>query len=210
MTGVTDSLAACVAWLEQGGVVAAATESFFGLLADIGQASAVEQLFGLKPRGADKGVPILLPSQTAWPELVAGPIPGLARAFADARWPGGLSIALPAAPWIEARVAREGTIAVRLPGESPAAEIARRVGRPLSATSANLPGQPPATRSSEVEAVFADALTEGRLLVLRGDSPGGAPSTVVSVSGNEYRVDRAAAVPTSVLDAVAREYLGAP
>jgi L-threonylcarbamoyladenylate synthase len=198
-------LDAALAQLEAGKVVAAATESFFGLLADITNPLAVEALFALKPRGADKGVPTLLPSRAAWAELVAGEIPELAQAFSSALWPGGLSIALPAASTVAARVALDGTLAVRLPGASPAAELAARFGRPLSATSANLPGAPPATRSAAVESAFAGAIELSTLLVLRGESPGGAPSTVVAVSGEAYRVARVGAVPVSALDAIANE-----
>ncbi|HEY3253240.1 MAG TPA: L-threonylcarbamoyladenylate synthase [Polyangiaceae bacterium] len=197
-------LEAALAQLAAGKVVAAATESYFGLLADIENPIAVEALFGLKPRGADKGVPTILPSRSAWPALVRGAIPSLAQAFADALWPGGLSIALPAAPNVAARVALDGSLAVRLPGASLAAELARRFGRPLSATSANLPGAPPATRSAEVEAAFAGAVAQGVLFVLSGESPGGAPSTVVRVSEAEYAVARPGAVPLSALDAIAR------
>ena len=103
-----------------------------------------------------------------------------------------------------ARVALDGSLAVRLPGASPAAELARRFGRPLSATSANLPGAPPATRSAAVESAFASAVANGTLLVLSGESPGGAPSTVVRVSESDYAVARAGAVPPSQLDEIAR------
>ncbi|HTA94154.1 MAG TPA: L-threonylcarbamoyladenylate synthase [Polyangiaceae bacterium] len=198
-------LHAALAQLEAGRVVAVATESFFGLLADITNPLAVEALFGLKPRGADKGVPTLLPSRAAWAELVAGEIPELAQAFASALWPGGLSIALPASSKVAARVALDGTLAVRLPGASAAAELAAHFGRPLSATSANLPGAPPATHSAAVEAAFAAAIELGTLLVLPGESPGGAPSTVVAVTGEAYRVARVGAVPVSALDAIANE-----
>jgi L-threonylcarbamoyladenylate synthase len=196
-------LDAALTQLAAGKVVAAATESFFGLLADITNPRAVEALFALKPRGSDKGVPTLLSSLSAWPALVEGEIPELARAFAHAFWPGGLSIALPASHAVSPRVALGGTLAVRLPGASYAADLAARFGRPLSATSANLPGAPPATRSADVEAAFGAAIAQGELLVVAGVSPGGAPSTVVAVSGESYRVAREAAVPISALDAIA-------
>jgi len=197
-------LEAALAQLAAGKVVAAATESYFGLLADIANPSAVEALFALKPRGADKGVPTILPARSAWSALVLGPIPSLAQAFAEACWPGGLSIALPAAPSVAPRVALDGSLAVRLPGASPAAELARRFGRPLSATSANLPGAPPTTRSAEVESTFADAIARGALFVLSGESPGGAPSTVVRVSEGNYAVARVGAVSPSTLEVIAK------
>jgi L-threonylcarbamoyladenylate synthase len=197
------ALDAALEQLARGGVVAAATESYFGLLADITNPTAVEALFGLKPRGADKGVPTILPDAGSWPELVAGSIPSLAQAFADALWPGGLSIALPAAVAVSSRVALDGTLAVRVPGASPAAELARRFGRPLSATSANLPGAPPAVHSAAVVQSFAEAIAQGVLLVVDGESPGGAPSTVVRISEGEYAVARVGAVPVSALDEIA-------
>jgi L-threonylcarbamoyladenylate synthase len=193
-----------LAHLAAGGVVAAATESFFGLLADIGNPNALDALFGLKPRGADKGVPTLLPSRDAWQGLVAGKIPRLAHAFADAFWPGGLSIALPAGHEVSARVALGGSLALRLPGPSAAAELARRSGRALSATSANLPGEAPAVRSTAVVATFAQAIAQGVLLVIDGESPGGAPSTVVSVSEEGYAVARVGAVAIAELDSIAK------
>jgi L-threonylcarbamoyladenylate synthase len=198
---------AVLAQLAAGKVVAAATESYFGFLADIGNPVAVEALFALKPRGADKGVPTILPSRSAWAALVAGELPRLAEAFADAHWPGGLSIALAAASQVASRVALDGSLAVRLPGASPAAEIARRFGRPLSATSANLPGAPPATRSEAVEAAFVDAIARGELLVLPGESPGGAPSTVVRVSEGSYAVARVGAVSPDSLEKIAKSQI---
>lgn len=190
--------------LSSGKVVAAATESYFGFLADIGNQAAVDALFALKPRGADKGVPVILPDRAAWAALVAGEIPTLARSFAAELWPGGLSIALPAAPAVPDRVALNGSLAVRLPGPSAAAELVRRFGRPLSATSANLPGASPAVNSAEVAASFAQAVAQGALLVLEGESPGGAPSTVVRVSETDYAVVRAGSVATSALEAIAK------
>jgi L-threonylcarbamoyladenylate synthase len=201
-------LGAALEQLRRGGVVAAATESYFGLLADITNPAAVDALFGLKPRGADKGVPTILPEASAWPALVAGPIPSLAHAFAVALWPGGLSIALPAATTVSPRVALDGTLAVRVPGASPAAELARRLGRPLSATSANLPGAPPAVHSAAVVQSFPEAVAQGVLLVVEGESPGGAPSTVVRVSEAEYAVARVGAVPVSVLEKIALSVTG--
>jgi len=151
-----------------------------------------------------------LPSRSAWSALVAGAIPSLAAAFADAHWPGGLSIALPAAPNVAPRVALDGSLAVRLPGASIAAEIARRFARPLSATSANLPGAPPATRSDAVAAAFEAAIARGELLVLSGESPGGAPSTVVRVSEGDYAVARVGAVSKDSLEKIAKTQLASP
>ncbi|HEX6766995.1 MAG TPA: L-threonylcarbamoyladenylate synthase [Polyangiaceae bacterium] len=163
-------------------VVAIATESFFGLLADAGRADAIERLLSLKPRGADKGMPLVLPARTAWNALTREIPPG-AHALADAFWPGGLSIALSAAPSVDARLLLDGRVAVREPGVSPAAELVRAYGRPLTATSANQPGEPPATEAEAVERSFPRAVEDGTLTVWRNPAPGGKPSTVVVMDG---------------------------
>ena len=206
LSGLEDALVQLAA----GKVVAAATESYFGFLADITNPIALEALFALKPRGTDKGVPIILPERAAWKALVEGQIPALAQAFATAFWPGGLSIALPASAAVLQGLALDGSAASRLPGPSPAAELARRFGRPLSATSANLPGAPPAVHSAAVQASFGDAITQGTLFVLTGESPGGAPSTVVRVSEVGYAVARSGRVAVSALDAIAQAHRSHP
>lgn len=187
--------------LEAGGVVAIATESFFGLLADVTSPKALEALFSLKPRGADKSVGLILPWPEAWPELVPD-IPVAAHALASALWPGPLSIALPASPDLDARLAPNGTIAVRDAGPCPARVLARVFGRPLTATSANQPGAPPATRDAEVRAAFGAGIADGRLTVVQGQSPGGQPSTLVAVEGGSVRLLRSGAVPVSALSDV--------
>jgi L-threonylcarbamoyladenylate synthase len=184
--------------LEAGGVVAVATESFFGLLADATSQKALDALFSLKPRGADKAVGLILPWAEAWPPLVADIPPG-AHALAAALWPGPLSISLPAASGVDARLAPAGTIAVRDPGPCPARTLARAFGRPLTATSANQPGAPPAIRDADVTAAFGDGIRDGRLVIVPGESPGGDPSTLVFVEARTVRLLRPGAVPASAL-----------
>jgi L-threonylcarbamoyladenylate synthase len=188
-------------YLEQlaaGRAVAIATESFFGLLADARSQAALSLLFSLKPRGADKGVPLVLPSRAAWDTLVAE-VPPLAEALTDALWPGPLSVSLPALASVDPRVALAGQVAVRVPGPSPARELVERYGAPLTATSANLPGAPPAVRFEEVTSSFAEAVADGRLLVHWAPSPGGAPSTVVAFRDGRIEIAREGAIPKAKL-----------
>jgi L-threonylcarbamoyladenylate synthase len=191
---MTSSLTPLVAALERGGVVAIATESFFGLLADVTQPDAIARLAALKPRGADKGMALILPERSAWNALVRDVPPG-AAALADALWPGGLSLALCAAPSLDRRVTLDERVAVRLPGESPAAALVRAYGRPLTATSANLSGEPPATTADSVLRSFPRAVADGTLTVWRdGEAPGGLPSTMVVFDDGRAWIARDGAV----------------
>ena len=165
--------------LIEGRVVAAATETFFGFLADATRADAVDRLFALK-RGRDigKGVSLLLPSREAWASLVIA-IPPAADRLADAFWPGPLTIALAARleAGIDPRLLMNETIAVRLAGSSVASAITSAMRIPLTATSANLPGSPPLLTAEEVCAHFADPVSRGDLVVVRECAPGGQAST---------------------------------
>jgi tRNA threonylcarbamoyl adenosine modification protein (Sua5/YciO/YrdC/YwlC family) len=183
-----------VAALERGLVVAIATESSFGLFADATRPDALDTLLRVKPRGAEKGIPVVLPDVESW-QLLVPEVPDAARVLASAFWPGAFSIALPARFGVDARLTLEGSVAVRLPGASPAAELARLFRRPLTATSANPPGEPPALISEEVERSLSPALEAGLLLVAPGVSPGGLPSTLLSVVGKRVRAVRAGRVP---------------
>ena len=178
-----------VAALERGLVVAAATESFFGLFVDATSSAALDNLLRVKPRGADKGIPLVMPDASSWALLVPE-VPPAARALADALWPGALSIALVARPELDRRVTLDGSVAVRVPGPSPAAELTRLFGKPLTATSANLPGDAPATSETAVAEQLGQAIASGILLVLPGASPGGLPSTLVDVGRERARIVR--------------------
>jgi L-threonylcarbamoyladenylate synthase len=184
-----DELPRALRVLSEGGIVAVATETFFGLLADARRRDAIDRVFALKGRDAAKGVALLLPDRTAWASLVTA-IPPLAALLADRFWPGALTVALAARSDLDPRLQSAGTVAVRWPGASDAGRIAAAFGAPLTATSANLTGQKPAESSDDVEAAFGDAVARGELLVLSGRAPGGAPSTVVRVEGERVTVLR--------------------
>jgi L-threonylcarbamoyladenylate synthase len=192
---------AALARLGRGAVVAAATETLFGLLTDASDARAIDRLFALKPRGHEKGVPLIVPSRDVWRSLVTD-LPPIAERLADAFWPGPLTIALEAAPGVDPRLLLEGTVAVRQPGASAAAALALAHGGPLTATSANAPGEPPATDADEVARAFPSAVASGDLYVAAGRARGGAPSTIVTVSGEHWRVVRAGAVSLERIRAV--------
>ena len=54
-----DLIAAAVAILRKGGVIAYPTETFYGLGADAGNAAAVERIFAIKGRLADNPVALI-------------------------------------------------------------------------------------------------------------------------------------------------------
>jgi L-threonylcarbamoyladenylate synthase len=179
--------------LERGAIVAAASESVFGLLADAAHQDAILRLLRVKSRSEEKGIPVLLPNRESWQSLVQE-IPPLAARLADAFWHGPLTIALPAAPGLPEQLLLGGSVAARLPGPSPAAELARAFGRPLTGTSANPPGEPASASADVVAGYFGDALRAGDLFVVDEPGPGGSVSTVVVVRDARVEIVRVGAI----------------
>ena len=182
-------LAQSLAALERGSVVAAATETYCGLLADARRADAIDRIFGLKERDRGKALALLLPDRASWSSLVCE-IPTMAEALADRFWPGPLTIALAARKGIDARLVVGGAVAARLPGPSDASEIARAFGAPLTATSANVAGGAPCVCVADLERCFRSAIEQGGLVVVSGEAKGEEPSTIVAIEDGRLRIVR--------------------
>jgi len=187
--------------LRQGHVVAAATETFFGLLADAKQSAAIDRILVLKGRDASKGISLLLPSREAWGSVVTE-VPALADLLANRFWPGPLTIALTAREDLDPRLTVDGRVAVRWAGDSVAARLAHAFGAPLTATSANLAGEPACTSEQDVANAFRQAPGRDELVIVPGLAPGGAPSTLVSITGERVTIVRPGQVSASELAAV--------
>lgn len=190
-----------VAALGEGGVVAAATETFFGLLADARHTQSIDHVYALKGRAAGKGSALLLPNLDAWPAWVVE-IPKVAERLAESFWPGPLTITLSAKPGLDPRLVVDGRVGVRLPAPSDAARLTTALGAAVTATSANRSGEPPLTASEDVERAFASEIAAGKLFVVSGRAPGGAPSTLVVVEGDEVRLVREGAIAVEAIEAL--------
>jgi L-threonylcarbamoyladenylate synthase len=182
-------LAALVRVLEQGGVVACPTETWLGLLADARSEKALERVAELKGRLADMPIALLLPDAQAVADVARAPS-AAARALMEAYWPGPLTILLAAKPGLSPRITRDGKLGVRVPGPSPAADLVRAFGHPLTATSANRSGEPSLRSVDELPRSLAKGL-DG---VVQGVSPGGAPSTLIDTTTSPMQILRAGAI----------------
>jgi len=181
--------AALVEVLERGEVVACPTETFLGLLADASNERAIERVAELKGRPADMPIALLLPDALALAQVASSPS-GEARALMEAHWPGPLTILLAAKPGLSPRLTRNGKVGVRVPGPSPAADLVRAFGRPLTATSANRTGEPPIRSAEELSETLVDGLGG----VVPGVSPGGAPSTLIDTTTSPMQLLRSGAI----------------
>jgi L-threonylcarbamoyladenylate synthase len=185
MTGATPSHADFAAMLRSGHVLACPTETQMGLLCDALCERAVLQVFAMKRRPPAEPLPVIAGSVAALERIVLD-FTETARILAARHWPGPLTLVLRARDGLPAPLLRDGKVAVRVPGPSPALSLAQAFGGPLTATSANLSGSPPLCSPEELRATFGAELFG----VVPGTPPGGAPSTVVDASGSVMRVLR--------------------
>jgi L-threonylcarbamoyladenylate synthase len=206
---VEASLGGTIAHLHAGGVLAYPTETVYGFGTAVDHAS-VETLVRLKRRPPFKPFLLLVAGSEMINRLGLHLTPSASR-LAARHWPGPLTLVLPGG---ERRVpprlrGPEGGVAVRWTPHEGLTRLIRAYGEPVTSTSANLPGVPPATRAGEVLAQWGNAITRGTLRVLDGGRlPESPPSTVVDCTGRHPRVIRPGAIPASVLRQSAPDLVG--
>lgn len=184
--------------LRDGGLVAYPTETVYGFGGTCAPES-VARVTELKRR--EPGKPLLV--------VVRGvdELSGLrwtddARELAAIFWPGAVTLVLADPDGIFPAGVRspEGNVAARVSPHPLVGALLERLGAPLTSTSANVPGEPPA-RSGTEAAVAGAALGAGEeMLVLdTGTLPASGPSTIVDCTGAHPVVVREGSVPLSRL-----------
>src|SRR5439155_1248688 len=130
--------------LRSGGLIAYPTETVYGV-GSRPRAADVAALQRLKGRRPDKPF-LLLVSHRDMAEAQGLAFTPAASALARAFWPGPLSLVLPGGSGQLPDLLRgpEGGIAVRWTSHRGMAQLVQVLGEPITSTSANLPGQPPA------------------------------------------------------------------
>lgn len=169
MTTPDQNLAAVVAVLRRGGVVAYPTEAVFGLGCDPGDRVAFERLFALKQRPPTQGVLLIgadFDQVAPYVDLAATPAEAIERARAS--WPGPATWVFPRAAAVPSWIAgTHAGIALRVTAHAPAAALCRAFGGALVSTSANRHGEPPARTAEEVRLAFGEDLP-----ILNGNTGG--------------------------------------
>ncbi len=180
------SIQAAVNVLKEGKLVGIPTDTIYGLAAIMEEAS-IQRLFIAKGRPVEKAVPILLADTED--------ISTYAIDISDAAWklirrlmPGGLTIVLRKAPTVPDIVTGgKDTVAVRIPDHEVPRSIVRKLGRPITGTSANRSGMPALTTA---EAVHSELGEHVEMVIDGGPSTSQVPSTIVDLSDDPPRILR--------------------
>lgn len=187
-----DAIEEAATWILRGGLVALPTDTLYGLAADPFSNAAVNRLFEAKGRAAERALPLIAADSAQ----VAGHLGHLspeAKRLAARFWPGPLTLLIAAPSTLAAAVTSgTGAVGVRVPADEVARRICAACGHPVTATSANVSGQPGTADPDEVERSLGDRID---LLIDAGPTRGGAPSTIVDVSGVSPTLVRAGVIP---------------
>lgn len=174
-----------------GSVVAIPTDTVYGLAADPFNAVAVGRVVTAKGRRPEHAMALVAADSLQVARWI-GPLPHLGRRLADRFWPGPLTLILAAPDTIaSAVVGGTGKVGVRVPDHAVPRALCAACDRPLTATSANLTGQPSTDDPDEVAASLAERID---MLLDAGRTAGGLASTVVDVTGEAPVLVRAGAI----------------
>jgi L-threonylcarbamoyladenylate synthase len=191
-----------VAALARGDLVVFPAEGLYGLGADATSAAAVERLVAVRGREEGKPILVLVRDLAMAAATVVADVPPLARRLAARFWPGPLTLVLPARAGLPpALTAGSGTIGVRAPRRPIAAAIVDRLGRPVTAPSANPPGAGPPRDVAAARAHFGERVA----VYVDGGRLAGGASTVVAVEERGVRVVREGPIDEAAIRAAMGE-----
>jgi len=189
----------------EGKLVAFPTETVYGLAASALDERAVARLLEVKGRATGHPLSLAIRSAEEACDYVPDMSP-LAQRLARRCWPGPITLVVDDAhpeslvkrlpPAVQAAVAPQQTVGLRVPGYPLLLDVLKMLAGPLVLSSANRSGQPDALTAQDV----IDALGADVDLVLDdGPCRFGQPSSVVKISGLKYEVLRVGVVPEPTL-----------
>jgi L-threonylcarbamoyladenylate synthase len=183
------------------GIIAYPTETVYGLGARYDDGQTLARLYDLKKRPPDKTMPLII-GKIADLDLLVENVPDIATKMIRIFWPGPLTIVFRAKKELGDFIVRESGVAVRMPGESFGLELVRAVGKPITSTSANISGMPPA-RNAATAAGYFDLNID--LIIDGGESPQNTPSTIIDVTHDDFRLIREGAISFAEIQSSLKE-----
>jgi L-threonylcarbamoyladenylate synthase len=167
--------------IRRGELVAAPTETVYGLAADALNPAACRAIFRAKGRPLTDPLIVHICTMRELHSIARVPVEALI--LASKFWPGPLTLVLPRKSSVPDIVTAGGpTVAVRMPAHPVMRRLLRAAGRPLAAPSANPFGRLSPTTAAHVEAGLGKRI----LWILDGGPCGvGVESTIVDLSDPE-------------------------
>ena len=177
----TTDVEVAAAAIADGELVVYPTETVYGLGADALDPAAVERVFEIKRRSRDKPVSMAVDSVDA-ASRYTDPT-DRERAFMEAFLPGPVTVLVQRGEQVpDVLTGGRERVGVRVPDYEMALDLLGAVDMPVTATSANVSGEPSARRIEAIQTPVREAVA---VELDGGTTPGGSGSTVVDVSTGE-------------------------
>ncbi len=165
--------------IREGGIVAYPTETYYGLGVNPFDSDALSRLFKVKQRLWSKAILVIIDDIDQLSMLIAE-FPEPYRPLIEQYWPGPLTLVFPALHSLpDLLTGGSGTIGVRMSSSATATAICKASRIPVSATSANISGEPPATCVADVLRYFNETID---LVIDGGENASPQCSTIVALA----------------------------
>jgi len=174
--------------LKKGKVVALPTDTVYGLIADATDKKAVEKVFKIKKRKKDKPLPFFINSLEMANDFAT--MDKKQKRFLKSVWPGKTTIVLNRRKKGKLYGAGKKTIALRIPKNKLILGLIKKIGNPLTATSANISGKFFATSAKEVLKQFQGNKYQPDLIINSGKLKSAKPSKIIDLTGPKIKILR--------------------
>jgi L-threonylcarbamoyladenylate synthase len=143
--------------VQQGGIILYPTDTIWGIGCDATNTEAIQKIYALKQRAAEKSMIILLDTENKLESYIRE-VPAVAYdliEFAE----NPLTLVMPGAKNISpALIAEDGSIGVRVSKHPFCQQLIQRLRKPLVSTSANISGQPSPQNFAQITAEIVEGV----------------------------------------------------
>lgn len=175
-----------IEFLQGDGIIIYPTETLYGIGVKFDNEKLLKKIFEIKKRPLEKVFPLIVNLKNI--NMVVSYLPPLAERLIKQYWPGPLTLLLPAKLDLPAEIVLNNKVAVRMPGESFALDLIQASPFPITATSANISGMPPAKDVAKVIEYFQHS--KDNILLINGGKLKGVPSTILDVTTKPPKILR--------------------
>ncbi len=170
--------------IKSGGLVIYPTETSYGIAADASNEKAVKEVFKVKKRLRSKPIPVIINSIENMKNY--GFLDEKSEFIAKKFMPGPLTLIIDKKKVIP-DILNPKEVAFRVSSHPIALKLSKVVGRPITATSANLSGRPPLYKIEDVKKQF-----EGKVDIILdyGDLSEVKSSTIIDLRGGNIKIIR--------------------
>ncbi len=199
------SMSEAVEAILSGKLIIYPTETFFGVGGLALAEKAIRGVYHAKWREPSEPLPVIIGHEDQL-SLLVEQVPGELITLLRVLWPGPLTVIFPAKPEVPSVLtAGSGKVAVRLTSHPAARELCLHCG-PLTASSANIAGEPP---PAEAGLISPQLLASCAGVLDAPPTPkGGRPSTLIELAApGKLRLVRSGVVSPAILTQVGWEVL---